>query len=196
MNTDRNLLFGVLALQADLIDADQLAEACSAWAAKKAVPLADLLCDRGSITADERTHVEFLVRRGLYPAGHPMIAAALMDFGRGLVRLARCDEADAALAESISIVARSPRALSAHYPAWSECWYGAGLAARHRYAEAEPHLLAVEKGLREARSTPRRYYREGVEQLVKLYEASGKSDQAAKWRRVGRTSRLCGAISG
>ena len=30
-DTDRNLLFGVLALQADLIDAAQFAEACSAW---------------------------------------------------------------------------------------------------------------------------------------------------------------------
>ena len=32
MDTDRNLLFGVLALQADLIDRQQFAEACSAWA--------------------------------------------------------------------------------------------------------------------------------------------------------------------
>ncbi len=30
--TDRNLLFGVLALQADLLDPQQFAEACSAWA--------------------------------------------------------------------------------------------------------------------------------------------------------------------
>jgi len=42
-DTDRNLLFGVLALQADLIDAAQFAEACSGWAGRKDVPLADLL---------------------------------------------------------------------------------------------------------------------------------------------------------
>ncbi len=122
------------------------------------------------------------VRRGIYHAGHPMIATALMDYGRGLVRLGRFDEAEAALSESVSIFARSPGAVTPHFPAWSECWYGAALAGRRRYAEAEPHLQAAEKGLREARSTPRRYYREGVEQLVKLYEAWGKSDQAAKWR--------------
>jgi hypothetical protein len=29
--TDRNLLFGVLAFQADFLDAGQFAEACSAW---------------------------------------------------------------------------------------------------------------------------------------------------------------------
>jgi hypothetical protein len=41
MNTDRNLLFGVRALQADLID-NRFAEACSAWATRKETPLADL----------------------------------------------------------------------------------------------------------------------------------------------------------
>jgi hypothetical protein len=44
--TDRNLLFGVLVLQADLIDPSQFAEACSAWAARKVTPLADLLVER------------------------------------------------------------------------------------------------------------------------------------------------------
>jgi hypothetical protein len=38
MDTDRNLLFGVLALQADLLDNNQFVEACSAWAARKAPP--------------------------------------------------------------------------------------------------------------------------------------------------------------
>ncbi len=44
---DRNLLFGVLALQADLLDNDRFAEACSAWAVRKDTPLASLLVDRG-----------------------------------------------------------------------------------------------------------------------------------------------------
>ena len=50
MDQDRNLLFGVLALQADLIDAPRFAEACSAWASRKETPLADLMIDRGWIT--------------------------------------------------------------------------------------------------------------------------------------------------
>jgi hypothetical protein len=33
MDTDRNLLFGVLALQLDLITLQQFGEACGAWAA-------------------------------------------------------------------------------------------------------------------------------------------------------------------
>jgi hypothetical protein len=42
VDTDRNLLFGVLAIQAGLLDAAQFAGACTAWAARKEVLLADL----------------------------------------------------------------------------------------------------------------------------------------------------------
>jgi hypothetical protein len=62
---DRNLLFGVLALQADLLDAARFAEACSAWAARKGTPLADLLVEHGWLCPEERSHVEFLLGRKL-----------------------------------------------------------------------------------------------------------------------------------
>jgi hypothetical protein len=65
MDTDRNLLFGVLALQADFLDPDQFAEACSAWAARKGAALADLLVECGWLTAEDRAHVDYLVRRKL-----------------------------------------------------------------------------------------------------------------------------------
>jgi serine/threonine-protein kinase len=61
VDTDRNLLFGVLALQADLLDNEQFAEACSAWAARKETPLADQLVERGWLTADARAHLDFLL---------------------------------------------------------------------------------------------------------------------------------------
>jgi serine/threonine-protein kinase len=65
MDTDRNLLFGVLALQADLITNDQFAEGCSAWAARKNEPLADLLVERGWLSPTDRADVERLVARKL-----------------------------------------------------------------------------------------------------------------------------------
>jgi tetratricopeptide (TPR) repeat protein/tRNA A-37 threonylcarbamoyl transferase component Bud32 len=68
-DTDRNLLFGVLALQLDLIEPDQFAEACSAWSARKDVPLADLLCERGWIGAEDRADVERLILRKLAKNG-------------------------------------------------------------------------------------------------------------------------------
>jgi serine/threonine-protein kinase len=63
--TDRNLLFGVLSLQADLIDAAQFAEACSAWSARKDKGLADLLVERGWLTPEDRRDIERLLERKL-----------------------------------------------------------------------------------------------------------------------------------
>jgi hypothetical protein len=69
VNTDRNLLFGVLALQADLLDAPRFAEACSAWAGRKDTPLADLLLERGWITPADRETVERLLELKLRQHG-------------------------------------------------------------------------------------------------------------------------------
>jgi serine/threonine-protein kinase len=78
--TDRNLLFGVLALQADLLDASQFAEACTIWSACKDRSLADLLVERGWISVQDRGDVERLLERKLKKhAGdpHASLAAAL-----------------------------------------------------------------------------------------------------------------------
>jgi PAS domain S-box-containing protein len=69
MDTDRNLLFGVLALQADLIDPRQFVEACLLWTSRKDVPLADLLVERGWILPDDRAHVDYLLGRKLQRHG-------------------------------------------------------------------------------------------------------------------------------
>jgi eukaryotic-like serine/threonine-protein kinase len=65
IDTDRNLLFGVLALQGELIDAGQLAEACTAWSVRKDRPLADVLVERGWMSADDRRLIEQLLERRL-----------------------------------------------------------------------------------------------------------------------------------
>ena len=69
MDTDRNLLFGVLALQADLIDAAQFAEICSAWTARMDIPLRDLLVERRFLTPAEKSLVEQLMERKLQKSG-------------------------------------------------------------------------------------------------------------------------------
>jgi serine/threonine-protein kinase len=65
LQTDRNLLFGVLALQADLLDAARFAEVCAAWSACKDKTLADLLVERGWLTSEDRRDVERLLERKL-----------------------------------------------------------------------------------------------------------------------------------
>jgi serine/threonine-protein kinase len=64
-DADRNLLFGVLALQADLLDAAQFAEACSAWAGHKDRSLAELMIERGWLSATDRDDIERLLERKL-----------------------------------------------------------------------------------------------------------------------------------
>ncbi|HKB37330.1 MAG TPA: protein kinase, partial [Gemmataceae bacterium] len=69
VDTDRNLLFGVLALQADLLDRTQFVEGCAAWAARKTVPLSDLLVERGWLTPEARAAVEHLLEWALKKHG-------------------------------------------------------------------------------------------------------------------------------
>jgi serine/threonine-protein kinase len=69
MDTDRNLLFGVLALQLDLLDRDRFVEACGAWAMRKDTPLADILVERGWLTPHDRADVERLLERKLRKHG-------------------------------------------------------------------------------------------------------------------------------
>jgi PAS domain S-box-containing protein len=80
MDADRNLLFGVLALQADLIDPGQFVEACTLWGTRKSVPLADLLVERGWLLPDDRAHVDYLVERKLHKHGGN-VAASLATVG-------------------------------------------------------------------------------------------------------------------
>jgi PAS domain S-box-containing protein len=90
MDTDRNLLFGVLALQADLIDTHQFIEACLLWSSRKDVPLADLLVQRGWILPDDRAHVDYLVGRKVHKHGddpRASLAAIPDDLKRSLAAL-------------------------------------------------------------------------------------------------------------
>src|SRR5262245_56634182 len=75
MDTDRNLLFGVLVLQADLIDTNQFVEACALWAARKTTPLAEVLVERGWLSGDDRIHVDHLVDAKLQKHGDNARAA-------------------------------------------------------------------------------------------------------------------------
>src|SRR5262245_14353229 len=69
MDTDRNLLFGVLALQADLIDPRQFLEACLLWTSRKNVALPELLVERGWIVPADREHLDYLLGRKLQKHG-------------------------------------------------------------------------------------------------------------------------------
>ena len=69
VDTDRNLLFGLLALQNGLIDQAKLVAAFQAWTLEKARPLAEHLVARGDLDADDRSAVEALVTRHIKKHG-------------------------------------------------------------------------------------------------------------------------------
>jgi eukaryotic-like serine/threonine-protein kinase len=80
MDTERSLLFGVVAFQNGAVDADGLAETYADWAAEPTLPLAELLVHRGLLTIEQRTEVEKVVERELNAHEndlHATLAAAL-----------------------------------------------------------------------------------------------------------------------
>jgi tetratricopeptide (TPR) repeat protein/tRNA A-37 threonylcarbamoyl transferase component Bud32 len=64
-DSDRNLLFGILALQLDLVGRNDLIEAMNAWVLEKSVPLRDILVERGALDRDDCDLLEPLIARHL-----------------------------------------------------------------------------------------------------------------------------------
>jgi hypothetical protein len=60
-SADRNLLFGILALQMDFISRDALIAAIHAWVLDKAKPLGQILVEHGAITIQARDKLEAVV---------------------------------------------------------------------------------------------------------------------------------------
>jgi serine/threonine-protein kinase len=69
MHADRNLLFGILALQMDFISRDALIAAMSAWAVAKEKPLGQILVEQGALRPENRALLEPLVEANLKAHG-------------------------------------------------------------------------------------------------------------------------------
>ena len=65
MSADRNLLYGILALQLDLISRDALIAAMGAWVLDKTKPLGAILQEQRALTAEDHAALELLVRQHL-----------------------------------------------------------------------------------------------------------------------------------
>jgi serine/threonine-protein kinase len=64
-SADRNLLFGILALQLDFVGKDALIEAMNTWALDKTKPLGEILRDHGHLSADRLRLLSALVAEHL-----------------------------------------------------------------------------------------------------------------------------------
>jgi hypothetical protein len=69
-HADRNLLFGILALQMDFIRRDDLIAAMNAWVLDKGRPLGQVLVGQGLLRADNHALLEALVQRHLEMHGN------------------------------------------------------------------------------------------------------------------------------
>jgi formylglycine-generating enzyme required for sulfatase activity/tRNA A-37 threonylcarbamoyl transferase component Bud32 len=67
---DRNLLFGILALQMDFVSRDALIAAMHAWVLDKAKPLGQILREQGQLAEDEHALLEAMVRKHLEKHGN------------------------------------------------------------------------------------------------------------------------------
>src|SRR5579871_4702159 len=66
---DRNLLFGIMALQMDFINRDALITAMNAWALDKAKPLGQILQEQRALRKEDRDLLDVLIKRHLHMHG-------------------------------------------------------------------------------------------------------------------------------
>jgi WD40 repeat protein len=127
---DRNLLFGVLALQMDFVSRDQLVAAMHAWVLDKAKPLGHILVDQLALSPARRALLEPLVEEHIGQHGHdPERSLAALSLAPPLRR--ELDKlADRDVGASLALVPDDPGRTAAYNPP------GDGSA---RYQVLRPH---------------------------------------------------------
>jgi tetratricopeptide (TPR) repeat protein/tRNA A-37 threonylcarbamoyl transferase component Bud32 len=74
---DRDLLFGVLAVQAGLIDCQQLAKGYHLWSSQRDSSLAEVMVEEGWLTAEDKQHLDHVLERAMEKrAGNAAVTVA------------------------------------------------------------------------------------------------------------------------
>ena len=101
-SADRNLLFGVLAMQMDFVTREALIAAVSAWVLDKSKPLDRILVEQGALATDERDLLEPLIRKHLErhggDAGRSLASVGSRSSAREALEHVADPELDASLA--------------------------------------------------------------------------------------------------
>jgi hypothetical protein len=113
-------------------------------------------------------------------------AEELAGLGWNLLQRKNWIDAEAVLRESLAILDKQQP------DAWStfktRSLLGGALLGRTRYAEAEPLLRQGYEGMKERAATIPEQFRtdaltEAIQRLVALHEATGNTEEAARWRK-------------
>ncbi len=84
---DRNLLFGILALQMDFLSRYALIQGMNAWILEKSKPLGQVLVEKGSLSAELRDFVEAMIDKHLQMHGSdPQQSLAVLGSGTSIRR--------------------------------------------------------------------------------------------------------------
>lgn len=115
---------------------------------------------------------------------HPDTAAALAWLGETRLALRRYREAETVLREALRLQEKTNPTFWQRYN--FESLLGASLSGQTRFAEAEPLLLSGYNGMAEREDRIPAYNKDYLtragDAIVRLYQASGRSDRAAEWK--------------
>ncbi|MEO8334761.1 MAG: serine/threonine-protein kinase [bacterium] len=118
---------------------------------------------------------------------HPAVSTSMGLLGRALARMDSLDVAEKWLRESLAL--RRANYEPGHYLiASSESILGEHLALRKQFPQAETLLLRSERALVAARGEKAPIVGDARKRIVAMYDAWGKSDEAARWRAKLPTS--------
>jgi tetratricopeptide (TPR) repeat protein len=144
---------------------------------------AQVRLDKGQIDqAEPLARKTLALRREMLEADDERLGLTLLVLGRTLVEQRKLGDAKKYLEEALDVF-RKGKTNRRELPAETEVWLGVCLTAEKEYAEAERRLLSGYKELAQnPRVTPRQK-RRAQEFLARLYEAWGRPDDAAAWRK-------------
>ncbi len=139
-------------------------------------------------------HAEALWRENIagIPNEEDLLISVKASLGQCLLRCGKPADAEQVLRECLALRAKGNPWEAARI----KSFLGRALLGQKKYADAEPLLLAGYEWLKilEGPTDPpyaggpsledRACWLENLEQLVQLYDATGKKDEAAKWRKI------------
>jgi eukaryotic-like serine/threonine-protein kinase len=137
--SDRNLLFGILALQMDFISRDALITAMHAWVLDKAKPLGQILLDQNALRPDAHALLEALVQKHLELHGHDAGKSLAAVSSLASVREELKQIADPDVQASLAVVARDRAAEPDPYATRAHASVGAATSAGLRFRILRPH---------------------------------------------------------
>jgi eukaryotic-like serine/threonine-protein kinase len=101
-DADRNLLFGILALQMDFITREGLIAGMNAWVLRKGTPLGQILADQGALAAEHHALLEPLVAAHLKAHGDEPARSLAAAGAAGAIRYELTTVPDADLRDSLA----------------------------------------------------------------------------------------------